>query len=82
MTDDATLGGLGSNAGLGASRYVVLAYELRKLTAEHDEKAADLDPLHALQQCARIDGLVRGLLWLNFQLLRELARRDGQDLGA
>jgi hypothetical protein len=64
------------------SRFSQLADEMRKIAREHDEQAAVLDPSHALQQCARIDGVVRGLLWLNFQMLKELAKRDGIEVKA
>jgi hypothetical protein len=67
---------------VNAERFAFLAGELRKIAREHDEQTAVLDPSHALQQCARIDGVVRGLLWLNFQMLKELANRDGKDVDA
>lgn len=62
------------------SRYAELVAELRKLGELANEDAEHIDPPHALQRVAALERTVRGLMWLNAQMLKEMARRDGVDV--
>ena len=57
------------------SRYADLFAYLRKIARETDDE--HVDPSHALQRVAVLERLVSGLIWLNAQTLKELAKRDG-----
>jgi hypothetical protein len=62
------------------SKYVELVGELKKLSEEADEEAQRIDPFHALQRVVALEHIVLGLVWLNAQTLKELAKRDGTDV--
>ena len=62
------------------SRYAELVSELKKLGNLATEDAQDIDPSHALQRVACLERIVAGLMWLNGQMLKELAKRDGVDV--
>jgi hypothetical protein len=62
------------------SRYVELVGELKKLSEEAKEEAHQIDPSHALQRVAALEHIVLGLVCLNAQTLKELAKRDGVDV--
>lgn len=62
------------------SRYAELVAELKKLGEHANEDAQHIDPSHALQRVAALERTVLGLMWLNAQTLKELAKRDGVDV--
>ena len=62
------------------SRYAELVDELKKLGELANEDAERTDPSHALQRVAVLERVVRVLMWLSAQTLKELAKRDGVDV--
>lgn len=62
------------------SRYAELSAEMKRLGERANEDVQHLDASHPLQRVAALERVVLGLMWLNAQMLKELAKRDGVDV--
>lgn len=60
------------------SKYSELATDLRNIVERRDQMARESDPTHALEQVGILSELLRGHLWITFQLLKELARLNAE----
>lgn len=61
------------------SRFWDLASDLTKIVNEYNDMEREMHMGNPLHRCRRLEEIVGGLFWLNAQILKELATRDGAD---
>lgn len=61
-------------------RFYELARELVKIVDEAQEDAQQIDATNIFHRLEHGESMISALIWLNAQLLKELAARDGFDV--